>query len=95
MAKYLPSRSFRRARQRPYRLPVQVGPEHTDHSQARPAERTAEETVEVLEQPDPTWQLEYDHFLALCGTAGTNLENDVWIHEKIRELGGSFEQVHP
>ena len=53
------------------------------------------ETVEVLEQPDPTWQLEYDHFLALCGTAGTNLENDVWIHEKIQELGGLIEQVPP
>jgi predicted dehydrogenase len=53
------------------------------------------ETVEVLEQPDPTWQLEYDHFLALCGTAGTNLENDVWIHEKIQELGGLIEQVAP
>ncbi len=54
-----------------------------------------EESVEVIEQPDPTWQLEYDHFLALCGTAGTNLENDIWIHEKIRKLGGLIEQVHP
>jgi scyllo-inositol 2-dehydrogenase (NADP+) len=54
-----------------------------------------EESVEVIQQPDPTWQLEYDHFLALCGTAGTNLENDVWIHEKIRELGGLIDQVPP
>ena len=54
-----------------------------------------EETVEVLEQPDPTWQLEYDHFLELCRTAGTNLENDIWIHEKIRELGELIEHVHP
>ena len=38
---------------------------------------------------------EYDHFLALCGIAGTNLENDVWIHEKIQELGGLIEQVPP
>ena len=53
-----------------------------------------EETVEVVEQPDPTWQLEYDHFLALCTTAGTNLENDIWIHEKIQALGGLIEQVH-
>lgn len=52
-----------------------------------------EETIEVLEQPDPTWQLEYDHFLTLCDTAGTNLENDIWIHEKIREIGGLIEQV--
>lgn len=45
------------------------------------------ETVEVLEQPDPTWQLEYDYFLELCRTGETNLENDIWIYEKIRELG--------
>jgi predicted dehydrogenase len=51
------------------------------------------ETVEVLEQPDPTWQLEYNHFLELCRIAGTNLENDIWIQEKIRELGESIEQV--
>jgi hypothetical protein len=54
-----------------------------------------EETVEVLEQPDPTWQLEYNYFLELCRSPGTNLENDLWIHEKIRELGESIEQVHP
>jgi scyllo-inositol 2-dehydrogenase (NADP+) len=54
-----------------------------------------EETVEVLEQPDPTWQFEYDHFLELCHTAGTNLENDVWIQEKIQELCGLIEQVPP
>lgn len=53
-----------------------------------------EETVDLLEQPDPTWQLEFDHFLELCRSAGTNLENDIWIHEKIRELGESIEQVH-
>ncbi len=44
------------------------------------------ETVETLEQPDPTWQLEYQHFLELCKTGGTNLENDLWIAEKISEL---------
>ncbi len=46
-----------------------------------------EETVEVLPQGDPTWQLEYEYFLELCRTGGTNLENDIWIYEKIRELG--------
>ena len=46
-----------------------------------------EETVEVLEQSDPTWQLEYDHFLEACRTAETNLENDLWISEKISQLG--------
>lgn len=38
------------------------------------------ETVEVLEQPDPTWKLEFDHFLHLCSTGGTNLLNDLWIN---------------
>lgn len=52
-----------------------------------------EETVEVLEQPDPTWQLEYDHFLELCRTGGTNLENDIWIYEKIKELGDLIDPV--
>lgn len=47
-----------------------------------------EETVEVLEQADPTWQLEYDHFFDLCRRGGSNLENDIWISDKIGELGG-------
>ena len=46
-----------------------------------------EETNEVLEQPDPTWQLEFDHFLQLCRTGGTNLANDLWIYDKISQLG--------
>jgi scyllo-inositol 2-dehydrogenase (NADP+) len=53
-----------------------------------------EETVEVLSQGDPTWQLEYDYFLDLCRTGGTNLENDIWIYEKIREIGASIAEVH-
>jgi scyllo-inositol 2-dehydrogenase (NADP+) len=50
-----------------------------------------EESVDTLEQPDPTWLLEYEKFLELCQTGGSNLENDIWIHEKIRELGGLIE----
>ena len=46
------------------------------------------ETVETLEQPDPTWVLEWDHFLELCRSGGNNLDNDLWIAEKIRELAG-------
>ena len=44
------------------------------------------ETVETLEQPDPTWKLEFDYFLELCRGGGTNLANDRWIAEKIRGL---------
>jgi predicted dehydrogenase len=57
-----------------------------------PSGRPAE-TVDVLEQPDPTWQLEHDYFLELCRTGGTNLDNDIWIYEKIRELGALIEHV--
>jgi predicted dehydrogenase len=63
----------------------------TVRTRVLPSGRPAE-TVEVLEQPDPTWQLEYDYFLDLCRNGGTNLENDIWIYEKIRELGGLIEQ---
>jgi predicted dehydrogenase len=52
-----------------------------------------EETTEVLPQGDPTWRLEYDHFLKLCRTGDTNLENDIWIYEKIKELGARIEDV--
>jgi len=51
-----------------------------------------EEEVETLEQKDPTWQLEYDHFLALCGTGGSNWENDVWIGEHLASLSTEVPQ---
>lgn len=50
-----------------------------------------EERVDVIPQGDPTWQLEFDYFLELCRTGGTNLENDIWIYEKIRELAPLIE----
>jgi predicted dehydrogenase len=46
------------------------------------------ETVETLEMADPTWQIEWDHFLQLCCAGATNLENDLWIQEKLSQLGG-------
>jgi len=52
-----------------------------------------EESVEVLEQSDPTWQLEYNHFLEVCRTAGTNLETDIWISEKISQLGETMRNI--
>jgi len=48
-----------------------------------------EESVETLEQPDPTWALEFEHFLQLCKSGGTNLENDVWIEQRLRQLAES------
>jgi predicted dehydrogenase len=52
-----------------------------------PAGRPPEE-VETLEQEDPTWALEYEHFKALCaGRAPTDLANDLWLNHTLRDLG--------
>lgn len=45
-----------------------------------------EEKVETLTQSDPTWQLEWHHFLECCRTGATNLENDLWLHEHLGDL---------
>jgi predicted dehydrogenase len=39
-----------------------------------------EEEVETLTCPDPTWKSEYEHFLALCASPSTNIDNDIWIN---------------
>ncbi len=59
-----------------------------------PSGRPAE-TVDTLEQPDPTWQAEQAHFLGLCRGGGSNLQNDLWIEEKIRSLGTQIGKVQP
>lgn len=44
-----------------------------------PSGRPNEETLTLI-QPDPTWDLEYDHFKRLCKVGhGTNIDNDIWI----------------
>lgn len=40
----------------------------------------------VLEQPDPTWETEYDYFKKLCQSNKTNLENDLWINLQLNKL---------
>ena len=46
------------------------------------------EDVETLEQPDPTWALEYAHFKALCEKrAETDLSRDLWLQKTLRPLG--------
>ena len=45
-----------------------------------------EEQVETLEQPDPTWALEYEHFKALCAKGGNNIANDIWINDTLADL---------
>ena len=45
-----------------------------------------QEEKETLEQADPTWALEYDHFKGLCKTGRGNLENDIWINNVLQQL---------
>ena len=66
----------------------------TLHKRVFPSGRPAE-TVETLEQPDPTWQAEQEHFLGLCLTGGSNLQNDLWIGNRIRNLGQQIAGLQP
>jgi scyllo-inositol 2-dehydrogenase (NADP+) len=52
-----------------------------------PSGRPHEDPV-TLEQPDPTWALEYAHFKALCESgARTDLSRDLWLQRTLRALG--------
>ena len=51
-----------------------------------PSGRPDEESV-TLVQPDPTWELEYRHFKALCGNGASNIDNDIWINDVLAKLG--------
>jgi predicted dehydrogenase len=51
-----------------------------------PSGRPGEEE-ETLEQADPTWAREYDHFKSLCAGGGpSNLDNDLWINGELNRL---------
>jgi predicted dehydrogenase len=52
-----------------------------------PSGRPPEDT-DTLEQPDPTWDLEYAHFKSLCaGQPKTDLARDLWLQRMLRKLG--------
>jgi hypothetical protein len=40
----------------------------------------------TLVQADPTWAAEYEHFKRLCGSGESNIENDLWINQRLNEL---------
>jgi predicted dehydrogenase len=40
----------------------------------------------TLEQADPTWALEHEHFLALCAEPHTDLDRDRWVDRVLREI---------
>ena len=46
------------------------------------------EDVHTLEQKDPTWAIEYEHFRSLCAARrGTNIDTDIWINGVLNGLG--------
>lgn len=52
-----------------------------------PSGRPQEDT-DTLEQPDPTWALEYAHFKSLCAAKEhTDLSRDLWLQRMLRKLG--------
>jgi scyllo-inositol 2-dehydrogenase (NADP+) len=54
-----------------------------------PSGRPDEEAV-TLVQPDPTWALEYQHFLELCRTGGGNVDRDRWINGHLAQLSAAL-----
>lgn len=50
-----------------------------------PSGKPDEESI-TLSQPDPTWELEYQHFKDLCSKGEGNLENDIWINTVLNDL---------
>lgn len=44
------------------------------------------EDTSTLGGPDPTWALEYDHFMKLCRAGENGLVNDLWIDNKLAKV---------
>ena len=59
---------------------------YTERRRVLPSGRP-HETVETKPQGDPTWELEYQHFLQLCQNPQNNIANDIWIDSVLKELG--------
>jgi len=57
----------------------------TRRTRVLPSGRPGEDTV-TLEQPDPTWALEYAHFKKLCQAGGANIDTDLWINRALNKL---------
>lgn len=54
-----------------------------------PSGKPDEESI-TLVQPDPTWQMEYEHFVQLCQAGKNNLKNDIWINNTLQKLASSL-----
>jgi scyllo-inositol 2-dehydrogenase (NADP+) len=67
--------------------------EFTHRLRVLPSGRPPEQSV-TLVQDDPTWALEYEHFLGLCEKRQrTNLSNDIWLNRVLRGLGRDVEKM--
>lgn len=54
-----------------------------------PSGRPDEESI-TLVQPDPTWELEYQHFKTLCVQGVSNINNDIWINDVLDRLSAEI-----
>ena len=54
-----------------------------------PSGRPDEESI-TLVQPDPTWELEYEHFKKICREGSGNIENDIWINRTLGNLSSTL-----
>jgi predicted dehydrogenase len=54
-----------------------------------PSGRPDEESI-TLVQPDPTWELEYEHFKKICREGSGNIENDIWINRTLANLSSNL-----
>lgn len=54
-----------------------------------PSGRPDEESI-TLVQPDPTWDLEYEHFKTICREGSGNIENDIWINRTLGNLSSTL-----
>jgi predicted dehydrogenase len=59
-----------------------------------PSGRPDEQTV-TLVQADPTWSLEYDHFIDLCRRGESNIDNDIWLNGVLNSLAKEALTVSP
>jgi len=64
----------------------------THRTRVLPSGRPSED-VDIIEQDDPTWDLEYQHFRTLC-TEGhvTDLSHDLWLQKVLRQLSNEAER---
>jgi scyllo-inositol 2-dehydrogenase (NADP+) len=57
----------------------------TTRRRVLPSGRPPEESS-TLVCPDPTWELEYEHFKKLCQNPATNIAYDLWIDDVLAQL---------